>query len=289
MILDCAGKSLDLGSPRVMGVLNVTPDSFSDGGRFLDPEAAVAHAHAMVAEGAALIDVGAESTRPGAAPVTAGEEITRLVPVIRALSSGLSVPISVDTGKPEVMRAAVAAGAGMINDVRALRLPGALEAVAGLEVPVCLMHLQGEPRTMQETPRYGDVVREVCEFLAGRLAACVSAGIAPERVIVDPGFGFGKSTGHNLLLLRHLNTLQVLGRPILVGLSRKSVFGRVLGRAVGERLAGGVAAAALAVWQGASLVRAHDVAATVDAVRWAAAVREARAPIADGAGGRTRG
>ncbi|HEB80628.1 MAG TPA: dihydropteroate synthase [Chromatiales bacterium] len=275
MILDCAGKSLDLGSPRVVGVLNVTPDSFSDGGRFLDPEAAIAHAHTMVAEGAALIDIGAESTRPGAAPVTAEEEIARLVPVIQALSSGLSVPISVDTGKPEVMRAAVAAGGGMINDVRALRLPGALEAVAGLGVPVCLMHMQGEPCTMQETPRYGDVVREVREFLAGRLAACVSAGIAPERVIVDPGFGFGKSTGHNLLLLRHLDTLQALGRPILVGLSRKSVFERVLGRAVGERLAGSVAAATLAVWQGASLVRAHDVAATVDAVRWATAVRGA--------------
>ncbi len=285
MILDCAGRPLDLGTPRVMGVLNVTPDSFSDGGRYLAPAAALARAEAMAAEGAAVIDVGAESTRPGAAPVSAAEEIARLLPVVEALSSRLPLPISVDTGKPEVMRAAVGAGAGLINDVRALRLPGALGAAAELGVPVCLMHMQGEPGTMQAAPRYGDVVAEVRDFLAQRLAACVAAGIPEARILVDPGFGFGKTAAHNLLLLRHLDALRALGRPVLVGLSRKSVFGEVLGRPVGERLAGGLAAAALAVWQGAALVRSHDVAATVDAVRWAAAVRAAGVPPAGGGGG----
>ncbi|HQU15432.1 MAG: dihydropteroate synthase [Chromatiales bacterium 21-64-14] len=275
MKLDCAGKPLDLDLPQVVGILNVTPDSFSDGARFMDPEAAVVRGRQLVAEGAAVVDVGAESTRPGAVPVPARVELDRLIPVVEALSAELPVPISVDTSKADVMEAAVAAGAGLINDVYALRLPGALEVVRDLGVPVCLMHMQGTPATMQDRPRYREVVAEVLEFLTQRLTACQRAGIAQERLLVDPGFGFGKTDAHNLLLLKHLEVFRGLGCPILVGLSRKGVLGRVLGRALDARLAGGVAAAALAVWQGASLVRTHDVAATLDAVRWAHAVRSA--------------
>ena len=258
-----------------MGVLNVTPDSFSDGGRFASIEAAVAHALRMVDEGAGLIDVGGESTRPGAQAVGAEEEIRRVVPVIEALAARTKVPISIDTSKPAVMAAAVRAGASMINDVRALREPGALEAAAETEAAICLMHMQGEPRTMQADPRYGDVVAEVRDVLRERADACLASGIAKDRLVIDPGIGFGKRLEHNLALLAGLPALTGLGWPVLVGVSRKSMFATLLGRNVDERLAGGVAAATAAVLAGASIVRTHDVAATVDAVKVAIALREA--------------
>jgi dihydropteroate synthase len=274
-LFDCAGRSLDLSRPRVMGVLNVTPDSFFDGGAHLDLAAAMRRADAMVAEGADIIDVGGESTRPGAAPVTAEDEIRRVVPLIAAIRARLPVPVSVDTSKPDVMRAAVAAGAGLINDVRALRLPGALETAAALGVPVCLMHMQGEPGTMQQGPRYMDVVAEVAGFLRGRMAACMAAGIPAGRLLLDPGFGFGKALTHNLALLAGLGDIAALGPPLLVGLSRKSMLGAITGRALGERLAGSLAAAVLAVERGAMLVRVHDVAETVDALAMVVALRQA--------------
>jgi dihydropteroate synthase len=255
-----------------MGVLNVTPDSFSDGGRFSAPEQAVAHALAMAGEGAALLDVGGESTRPGAAPVSPAEELERVIPVIEALVAGGAPPVSIDTTRPEVMLAAAAAGAELINDVRALRAPGALEAAAASGCGVCLMHMQGEPRTMQEAPAYDDVVEDVYAFLATRIGACAAAGIGLERIVVDPGFGFGKSLAHNLSLMRHLDRFTRLGVPVLVGVSRKSMLGAVTGRPVGERLAAGLALATLAVSAGARIIRSHDVAATLDAVRMAAAV-----------------
>jgi dihydropteroate synthase len=255
-----------------MGVLNVTPDSFSDGGRFEDPAVAVARAREMAYEGAALLDIGGESTRPGAPPVEVAEELARVIPVIRAVAGSGAPPVSVDTAKPEVMTAAAAAGAEMINDVRALGAPGALEAAAASGCAVCLMHMQGEPRTMQAAPAYADVVEEVYAFLAGRIEACVRAGIAAERVVVDPGFGFGKTLAHNLRLMKHLGRFRGLGVPLLVGVSRKSMIGAVTGRPVGERLAGGLALAALAVTAGAGIIRSHDVAATLDAVAMAAAV-----------------
>ena len=269
--MDCAGRSLDLSRPCVMGVLNITPDSFSDGGVFLGLDDALRHAERMVEEGADILDVGGESTRPGAAPVSVREEIDRVVPVIEALGPRVAVPISIDTSKPEVMSAAVDAGAGMINDVRALREPGALEAAVGASVPVCLMHMRGEPRTMQVAPTYRDVVSEVREFLHQRIHACIGAGIAPDRLLVDPGFGFGKTLAHNLALLTGLEKLCSLGPPVLVGLSRKSMIGTLTGRPVDERLAGSLAAAVLAVERGARLVRVHDVAATLDVLRvtWA--------------------
>lgn len=258
---------LDFDVPRVMGVLNVTPDSFSDGGRFLDPVAAVDHAHAMAEAGAAIVDIGAESTRPGARPVSAGEELDRLMPVLERLVAELEVPVSVDTGKAEVIATVTGAGASLINDVNALRAPGALEAAASAECAICLMHMQGEPRTMQVEPHYDDVVGEVCDFLESRANACEDAGIARDHILLDPGFGFGKTTVHNLLLLRHLPELLDLGYPVLVGLSRKSTIGELTGtRDPGDRLAGSLAAASLATWLGASVVRAHDVAATVQAL-----------------------
>lgn len=257
-----------------MGVLNVTPDSFSDGGDYLDLAAALSRAELMVEQGAAIIDVGGESTRPGAAPVGAQDEIRRVVPVIAAIAARLPVPVSVDTSKPEVMRAAVAAGAGLINDVRALRRPGALEAAADLGVPVCLMHMQGEPDTMQQGPAYGDLVAEVAAFLSARMAACMAAGIPAGRILLDPGFGFGKTLTHNLTLLARLRDIAALGPPLLVGLSRKSMLGAITGRPVTERLAGSLAAALLAVERGAVLVRAHDVAETVDALAVAAALHQ---------------
>ena len=276
-MLDCAGRSLDLTRAGVMGVLNITPDSFSDGGKTLGLDAALHRAEAMVAAGAAVIDVGGESTRPGAAPVSAEEEIRRVVPVISSIAARFPIPISVDTSKPQVMRAAVAAGAGIINDVRALRLPGALEAAAALQVPVCLMHMQGEPETMQQRPSYGDVVGEVVDFLQARMAACEAAGIPHGRILLDPGFGFGKTLTHNLALLAGLGTVAALGPPVVVGLSRKSMIGTLTGRPVTERLAGSLAAAVLALERGAALVRAHDVAETVDALAVLAALREAEA------------
>lgn len=270
-----AGKTLDLSRPQVMGILNVTPDSFSDGGLFLAPAAAVERARQMVEEGAAIIDVGGESTRPDAAPVPVQEELRRVIPVIERICQEVPVPVSVDTSKAEVMRAAVAAGAAMINDVRALRLEGALDAAAEAGVPVCLMHMQGEPSTMQRRPHYEDVVEEVKAFLAQRAQACVQAGIPSRGILIDPGFGFGKTTRHNLLLLKHLSAFRALGRPLLVGVSRKSMIGAVLGVPPEERMYGSVALAALAAWQGASIVRVHDVRATVEALRMCAAVRNA--------------
>ena len=266
--LDCGGRRLVLDRPRVMGILNVTPDSFSDGGRYLDPGAAVERAWRMVEEGADIIDVGGESTRPGAAPVPPEEELRRVVPVIEAVAAKLPVPVSVDTSKPEVMGAAVAAGAGLVNDVRALRAPGALEAAAELGVPVCLMHMQGEPRTMQRAPAYRDVVAEVRAFLLERVAACEAAGIPRERILIDPGFGFGKTLEHNLALMRRLDAFVETGLPVLVGVSRKSMIGALLGDApVERRLHGSVAAAVVAACKGAAIVRVHDVAPTVEALR----------------------
>jgi dihydropteroate synthase len=275
MQLRCAGRVLELNPPVVMGVLNVTPDSFSDGGTFLEPDAALAQAEQMAAQGAAIIDIGGESTRPGAAPVAGDEELRRVLPVLERVAARLPVLISVDTSNPELMRRAGSAGAHLINDVRALRSPGALEAVAAGTLGVCLMHMQGEPATMQLAPHYQNVVEEVKEFLAERLARCAAAGIARERLCVDPGFGFGKLLAHNLQLLRDLAQFERLGVPLAVGLSRKSMVAALGGRA-GERLAGSLALATVAVLHGASIVRAHDVAPTVDAVRVASTVRQQR-------------
>jgi len=272
MHLRCGSRTLDLSAPAVMGVLNVTPDSFSDGGRFGTVDAAVRRGHEMAREGAALIDVGGESTRPGAEPVPEQQEIDRVVPVIERLRRELDCILSVDTMKPAVMRAACAAGAEVINDVNALRAPGALEAARATPAAVILMHMQGEPRTMQQQPHYDDVVREVRAFLRERAAAAVAAGIGRERIALDPGIGFGKTLEHNLALLGALADLAP-GHPVVVGVSRKSMFKALLGRELPERLPGGLAAAAIAVWQGAAIVRAHDVAATVDALRVAHAIR----------------
>lgn len=267
---------LDLRAPVVMGVLNVTPDSFSDGGLDADASAAIARGLAMVEDGAGIVDVGGESSRPGAQPVTVAQELSRVLPVIEGLAAATSVPISIDTSKPEVMRAATAAGASLINDVNALRSPGALEAAAASGAAVCLMHMQGEPRTMQADPRYDDVVGEVVDFLEARIESCVTAGIGRDRLLIDPGIGFGKRLEHNLALLARLDVLVRMNLPVLVGVSRKSMFGTLLNRAVTDRLAGGLAVAAIAVAAGVSVVRTHDVAATVDAVRVAAAIRGAR-------------
>jgi dihydropteroate synthase len=272
--LQCRDRVLDLGSPVVMGVLNVTPDSFSDGGRFGDPKAALAQARRMIEEGAAIIDVGGESTRPGAQPASLDEEMWRVIPVIEAIRHESEVFISIDTSKPEVMRGAVAAGADIINDVRALQEPGALEAAASTGAGICLMHMKGEPRTMQLAPHYDDAVAEVSSWLASRVAACRSVGIDASRIAVDPGFGFGKRVVDNLTLLKHLSQFQELGVAVAVGLSRKSMLATLTGREVGDRTAGSVALAAIAVLNGARIVRAHDVAATVDAIRVAAAVSQ---------------
>lgn len=255
-----------------MGILNVTPDSFSDGGDFFAIDHAIAQARRMVEEGAAVIDIGGESTRPGAAPVSVADEMARVIPVIEALRDEVPVPLSIDTSKPEVMAAAVAAGAAMINDVRALRADGALQVAARSGAAVCLMHMQGEPRSMQDDPRYDDVVTDVIAFLRARIAACVAAGIQRERLVIDPGFGFGKTAQHNLELLRRLHELRELELPVLVGMSRKSMIGKILNRDVGQRLYGGLAAAVLAVWQGAAMIRTHDVRATLDAIRMCHAV-----------------
>ncbi|NMQ18203.1 dihydropteroate synthase [Candidatus Competibacter phosphatis] len=272
MLINCAGKTLDLSQPAVMGVLNVTPDSFSDGGHYLQLDAALRRAEIMVAQGAALVDVGGESTRPGAAPVSVQEELDRVLPVVERLARELPVPISVDTSKPELMRELARAGAGLINDVRALQMPGALAAAVASGLPVCLMHLRGEPITMQRGPVYADVVAEVRDYLAARVGACEAAGIARERILVDPGFGFGKTLAHNLQLLRHLDRFTDLAASVLVGISRKSMIGALLDVPVGERLVGSLAAATIAVWRGARVVRAHDVRETVQALRICAAV-----------------
>ena len=266
--LDCAGRILKLDVPRVMGIVNATPDSFADGGAHATVEAAIAHGLKLAEEGADLLDVGGESTRPGAEDVPLEEELRRVVPVIEALATRLAIPISVDTSKPEVMRAAVAAGAGMVNDVYALRREGALDVAARLGVPVVLMHMLGEPRTMQVDPRYDDVVAEVHRFLAERIFAAEMAGIAKRNIVVDPGFGFGKDARHNLQLLAQLRRFTELGVPVLAGLSRKKTIGQLTGRdAPGERVHGSVAAHLVAAQNGAAIVRVHDVAATVDALR----------------------
>ena len=259
-------KQFDLSRAIVMGILNVTPDSFSDGGRFDRVEQALEHAMRMQQEGADIIDIGGESTRPGASSVSVDEELERVIPVIRAIRQQTSLPISIDTSKPEIMRAAVGEGANMVNDVNALQAKGALEACAELSVPVCLMHMQGEPRTMQQDPRYDDVVQDVADFLRQRYLACVDAGIDRSNIVIDPGFGFGKTLQHNLDLLNGLESICALELPVLVGISRKSMLGAILDRPVNERLYAGIAAAVIAYQKGARLFRVHDVEPTRDAL-----------------------
>ena len=262
--LRAGAHHIDLTTPCVMGILNVTADSFYDGGR-LDRSEALAHARRMIADGARIIDVGGESTRPGAAPIDEGEEIARVIPIVEALAAE-SVCVSVDTMKPAVMRAALDAGASMVNDVRALQAPGALKLAVASNAAVCLMHMQGEPRTMQRAPEYVNVVAEVRAFLSQRARACIDAGLSADRIVLDPGFGFGKSVAHNLDLLRHLDEIATLGYPVLAGLSRKSTIGTITGREVGDRLAGSIAAALAAALRGARILRVHDVRETVDAL-----------------------
>lgn len=268
---------------QVMGILNVTPDSFSDGGRYLQPRQAIAQGLRLIEEGADILDIGGESTRPGAVSVPVQEEMDRVLPVIEALARETDTPLSVDTSNPEVMRAAVAVGASLINDVRALRMPGALEAAAATGVPICLMHMRGEPRTMQANPCYGpDVVGEVMVFLAERIAACEAVGIDRARLWIDPGFGFGKDLAHNLALLAQFDRLSALGRPLVVGVSRKSMLGQMLGgRAVSERLAASLAGALWAAARGAAVVRVHDVRATAEALRIWHVLASERAARAD--------
>jgi len=272
MLWRCRQRVIDLSRPIVMGILNVTPDSFSDGDRYSTVAAALARARRIEEEGAAVIDVGGESTRPGAAPVDEAVEIARVIPVIEGIAAASDIAISIDTSKPAVMAAAIAAGACIVNDVFALRAPGARECAAASEAGVCLMHMQGEPRTMQNDPHYDDVVVEVCEFLARQRDACVAAGIARDAIVLDPGLGFGKGLAHNMTLLRELPRFAALNAPLLVGVSRKSFIGRILGRPVDERLYGGLGLAAWAVGQGARIIRTHDVAATRDAIGMVSAV-----------------
>ena len=273
--LPCGNRVLDLAHTHVMGILNVTPDSFSDGGRFAPLDAALRHAESMVLAGATLVDVGGESTRPGAPVVSPQEELDRVAPVVERISRELDVIISVDTSAPIVMTEVARLGAGLINDVRSLRREGALQAAAATGLPVCLMHMLGEPGDMQDNPHYEDLVGEVSTFLADHMARCVAAGIAPERIVLDPGFGFAKTLQHNLSLFKHMDALFLLGRPLLVGVSRKSMIGQTLGRPVNERLFGSLALAVLAMTKGARILRVHDVAETVDVVRMIAAVESA--------------
>ncbi|MFM4803580.1 dihydropteroate synthase [Aeromonas bivalvium] len=267
MQLTSKGLSLSLERPHVMGILNVTPDSFSDGGRFHQVEQALAHARQMVADGATLIDVGGESTRPGAPDVGEQEELDRVVPVVARLARELEVMISLDTSKAVVMREACAAGGHLINDVRALQEPGALDAAAAAGVPVCLMHMKGQPRTMQVEPHYDDLLGEVRAFFDERIAACLAAGISRERLLLDPGYGFGKTVNHNYQLLAWQQKLLDYGMPLLVGMSRKSMIGHLLGRSVDERLAGSLACALIGMQHGARIIRVHDVRETMDALR----------------------
>lgn len=278
-VLRCGRYTLDLSTPIVMGILNVTPDSFSDGGKYADLRAAVDRAQEMVTAGAALIDVGGESTRPGAALVSEEEELRRVLPVIEALAAAIPVPISVDTSKPAVIIAAVRAGVSMVNDVRALQEPGALAAVASSDTAVCLMHMQGTPQTMQANPNYEDVVVEVAAFLKQRAQACNAAGIPLDRLLLDPGIGFGKRLEHNLALLASLPALRAVGLPLLIGVSRKGMLGALTGRQVDERIAAGLAVAASSVLAGAHILRVHDVAETVDVIKVAAALRAANYTI----------
>ncbi|WP_296247921.1 dihydropteroate synthase [Pseudomonas sp. UBA4194] len=273
--LPCGNRVLDLAQTHVMGILNITPDSFSDGGRFNQRDLALRHAEAMVKAGATLIDIGGESTRPGARPVSPLEELERVAPLVEAVSRELDVIISVDTSTPAVMRESARLGAGLINDVRSLRRDGALDAAAATGLPVCLMHMLGEPTDMQDHPHYDDLVGEVSSFLDERMQACAAVGIPAERILLDPGFGFAKSHAHNLSLFKHMQALHALGRPLLVGVSRKSMVGLALNRPVAERLYGSLALAALAMTKGARILRVHDVAETVDVVRMIAAVEAA--------------
>lgn len=271
-VLDCAGRLVDLDQPRIMGILNVTPDSFFDGGHWLGRSQAIDHALDMQQSGADIIDIGGESTRPGAQAVPLQQELDRVIPVIEAVASRATVPVSIDTSKPEVMREAVAAGAGLINDVCALRQHGALEAAAALGVPVCLMHMLGNPRVMQHEPNYGDVGKEVSDFLLEQVAQCLRAGIPKENILLDPGFGFGKTLMQNIELFKYLPKLAASGYPLLVGVSRKSMIGKLTGRDTAERATGSVAAAVFAVQMGAAIIRVHDVAATRDAFNVATAL-----------------
>ena len=278
-VLECAGRRLDLSRPVVMGIINVTPDSFSDGatlyrGSNLDIERAMTRAREMVASGAAILDIGGESTRPGASPVSVNEEMDRVLPLVARIAAELETVISVDTSTPVLMREAANAGAGLLNDVRALTREGALEAAAAANLPICLMHMQGEPGNMQVAPHYDDVVEDVCEYLQSRIACCERQGIARNRLLLDPGFGFGKSVTHNLQLLRELPRLAAIGLPLVVSLSRKSLIGKLLGREVGQRLPASLALAVLAAERGAAVIRTHDVAATVDAVSMLMALEE---------------
>ncbi len=275
MEINFAGRVLTMSRCYVMGILNVTPDSFSDGGRFNAPDAALARARQMVADGATFIDVGGESTRPGAKPVSVAEELDRVCPVVEAIARELDTIISVDTSAPEVMAEAARLGAGMINDVRALQRTGAPEAAAAAGIPVCLMHIQGEPDSMQDNPAYRNVRRDVSSFLTERMRVVEAAGVRSERIILDPGFGFGKRLEHNIELLASLEQLHILGHPLLVGISRKSMLGQITGREVNERLPASLAAATIATMKGASIIRAHDVRETADAVRVVAAMKEA--------------
>jgi len=274
MEMNFAGRVLDMSRCHVMGIVNVTPDSFSDGGRFNRPDAAMARARQMVEDGAAFIDVGGESTRPGAAPVSVQEELDRVCPVVEAVVRDLDVVVSVDTSAPEVMAEAARLGAGLINDVRALQRTGAPQAAAAANVPVCIMHIQGEPDTMQVNPEYRNVRREVSRFLVERMQVAEQAGVRPENIILDPGFGFGKTLTHNLQLLASLEQLQILGHPLLVGISRKSMLGAITGRDVNQRLPASLAAATISAMKGASIIRVHDVRETVDAVRVVTAMTE---------------
>ena len=280
--LDCAGRFLKLDRPRVMGIVNATPDSFASGGEHFDTDVAIARGLQLAAEGAAILDIGGESTRPGASDVSLEEELQRVIPVIERLAKETTLPISIDTSKPEVMRAAVAAGAGMINDVYGLRRDGALDAAAGLGVPVVLMHMLGEPRSMQDAPYYDDVVGQVHRFLAERIFVAEMAGIDKKNILIDPGFGFGKTTAHNLQLLAQLRRFTELGVPVLAGLSRKRSIGELTGRELPQtRVAGSVAAHLIAAQHGAMLLRVHDVAATVDALKIWQAVASVPAPRKD--------
>jgi dihydropteroate synthase len=271
MQLRCGRFTLSLHRPLLMGIVNVTPDSFSDGGRYVDPQAAIAHGRQLIGEGADLLDIGGESTRPGASPVSEAEEMARVLPVIEGLA-GAGVPLSIDTQKPAVMRAAIAAGADMVNDVNALLAPGAVEVAAETAVALCVMHKQGDPQSMQRNPQYADAVAEVKAFLTQRLDALAAAGIARERIVIDPGFGFGKNLEHNLELLRRLHELCELGVPVLAGLSRKSMLGSIVGVEVEDRLYASIAAALIAAGRGARIIRVHDVKATRDALAILAAV-----------------
>ena len=274
MLLRLGSQTLSLDRPLVMGVLNVTPDSFSDGGKFFATDAAIRQAERMFAAGAAIVDVGGESSRPGAGQISEDEELDRVIPVIEIISDGTDIAVSIDTSKPGVMRAAANAGASMINDVYALRQDGAVEAASELDVAVCLMHMQGEPGTMQENPGYQDIPGDILDFLSKRITACRDAGIDDEKIVIDPGFGFGKTHEHNVRLLASLDQFQELGMPLLVGLSRKSTLGALTGKDVEERLPAGIAAAILAVERGAHIVRTHDVDETIDALKIASAVMQ---------------